>query len=88
MENILDLEHARRVRNIQRDIKTFENQLGALKKSATLLEPHKDFYFFSVTCHAINEEKKKLAQELLRLRLRLDRAKNPSKYEFNGETNG
>lgn len=87
MDNVHDLNSMRRIKNLSRDIKTYEIQLADLKKSTTILDKHREFYFFSVTCHAMIEEQKKIAAELLRLRMRLDKAKNPSKYEFNGDKN-
>jgi len=86
MDNVHDLNDVRRIRNIERDIKMYERQLADIKKTTTILEVHKEFYFFSVTCYAMQEEKKRIAAELVRLRLRLDRSKNPEKYKFNGDT--
>jgi hypothetical protein len=86
MDNISDLNSMRRIKNLCRDINTYEIQLADLKKSTTILQKHREFYFFSITCHAMIEEQKKIAAELLRLRFRLDKAKNPKKYEFNGDT--
>ena len=85
MDNICDLNSMRRIKNLGRDIKTYEIQLADLKKSASILDPHREFFFFSVTVHAIREEQKKIGAELLRLRFRLDKAKNPNKYEFDNE---
>lgn len=85
MENIVELNDMRRIRNMEKAIKTYEKQLADLKKSTTILDPHREFLFFSITVHAMREEQKKIAVELLRLRLRLDKARNPSKYEFTGE---
>ena len=87
MDNISDLNSMRRIKNLGRDIKTYEIQLADLKKSTTILDKHREFYFFSVTCHAMIEEQKKIAAEILRLRFRLDKAQNPKKYEFTGDTN-
>lgn len=86
MDNICDLNSMRRIKNLGRDIKTYEIQLADLKKSTTILTKHREFYFFSVTCHAMIEEQKKIAAEILRLRFRLDKAQNPAKYEFTGDT--
>lgn len=85
MENVVELNDMRRVRNMERAIGIYEKQLADLKKSTTILDPHREFLFFSITVHAMREEQKKIAAELLRVRLRLDKAKNPSKYEFTGD---
>ena len=79
--NVVDLNDMRRVRNMEKAVKMFERQLADLKKAHVTLNPHTDFLFFSITCHALKEEQKKVATELLRLKLRLDKAKNPAKYE-------
>ena len=86
MTNVTDLNDIRRVRNMEKAVGIYEKQLADLKSSTKILEPHREFRFFSITCFAMVEEQKKIAAELLRLRLRLDRAKNPVKYEFNGDT--
>lgn len=86
MTNVTDLNDMRRIRNMEKAQSMFEKQLADLKKSTTILEPHREFRFFSITCFAMVEEQKMIAAELLRLRLRLDRAKHPAKYEFNGDT--
>jgi hypothetical protein len=87
MDNVADLNDMRRVRNMEKAVKIYEKQLADLKKSTAILDPHREFLFFSITVHSMREEQKKIAAELLRLRLRLDKAKNPNKYEFTGETN-
>lgn len=86
MTNLYDLNDMRRVRNMEKAVGIYETQLSDLKKCTKILEPHREFRFFSITCFAMVEEQKKIAAELLRLRLRLDRVKNPAKYEFNGDT--
>lgn len=74
-ENITQLNDMRRVKNMEKAIKTFETQLADLKKAYKVLEPHREFMFFSVTCHALIIEQRTTATELLKLRVRLDRAK-------------
>lgn len=81
MDNVVELNDMRRIRNMEKAVKMFEKQLADLKKAYVTLSPHTDFLFFSITCHAMREEQKKIATELLRLKLRLDKAKNPAKYE-------
>lgn len=85
MENVFELNTMRRIKNIERAIVLYEKQLADLKKSTTILGTHVEFLFFSITVHAMREETKKIAAELLRLRLRLDKARNPTKYEFTGD---
>ena len=86
MDNVHELNDIRRIRNMQKAIVIYEKQLADLKKVTTILSEHREFLFFSITVHALITEQKKIAAELIRLRLRLDKAKNPSKYEFNGDT--
>jgi hypothetical protein len=81
MENVIELNDMRRIKNMEKTVKLFEKQLADIKKAHGILVPHVDFRFFSITCYALREEQKSLAAELLRLKLRLDKAKNPSKYE-------
>jgi hypothetical protein len=77
MDNVFELNDMRRVKNMEKSVKIYEKQLADLKQITTILKPHREFLFFSITHHAVYEEQKKIAQELLRLRVRLDRIKNP-----------
>lgn len=74
-DNLVDINTVRRVRNMEKAVKVFENQLAALKKSTQLLSVHKDFRFFNIMCHELAAETKKIAQDLLKLRVRLQNAK-------------
>lgn len=76
MENLVDINLVRRVRNMEKAVKVFESQLAALKKSTALLAEHRDFRFFSIMCHELAAEKKKIAEDLLKLRIRLQTAKD------------
>lgn len=86
MENVVELNTMRRIRNMEKAIKIYEKQLADLKQVTTILRSHTEFLFFSITHHAVVQEQKKIAAELLRLRVRLDKAKNPKDYEFTGDT--
>lgn len=79
-DNVFELNDMRRIRNMEKAVKIYEKQLADLKKATTILEPHRDFRFFSITCHAMVQEQRNIAAELLRLRVRLDRAKHPKEY--------
>jgi len=81
-ENTIDLNAARRVKNIQKAIKIFESQLAAVKKSIALLAEHKEFSFFNSMCHELAAENHKIAGELLRMRVRLQDAKERLKQEL------
>lgn len=81
-ENIVDINSVRRVRNMEKAVKVFENQLAALKKSTQLLAEHKDFRFFSITCHELAAETKKIAEDLIKLRIRLHKAKEQLQKEI------
>ena len=81
-ENITDINLVRRVRNMEKAVKIFENQLAALKKSTQLLSVHKDFRFFSIMCHELYAETKKIAEDLVKLRIRLETAKEQLKKEI------
>lgn len=76
IEPVTDLNDIRRIKNIEKQLKIYEKQLADLKKATTVLEGHREYLFFSITCSAMFEEQKKIATELIRLRVRLDRAKN------------
>ena len=75
MPNISDLNDYRRIKNIQKGIVLFEIQLSDLKKATTLLAKHSEFRFFSIACHELVGKQKEIAQELLKLRVRLDKFK-------------
>lgn len=75
MENIIELNSMRRIRNMEKAVKIFEKQLADLKKATLLLAEHAEFRFFSITCHELVAEQKKIANELLKLRIRLQRVK-------------
>jgi hypothetical protein len=79
-DNVTDLNDIRRLRNMEKGIAKYEKQLADLKKAHKVLEPHIDFRFFSITCHALREEQRTIAGELLRLKLRMDKIKYPDKY--------
>lgn len=81
-ENLVDINTIRRVKNMEKAVKIFESQLAALKKSTTLLAEHKDFRFFSMMCHELAAETKKIAEDLLKLRVRLHSAKEQLKKEI------
>jgi len=81
MDNVSDLNDMRRIRNMEKAIVIYEKQILDLKTAKALLEPHVAFRFFSITCHALTEQQKETATELIKLRIRLDRAKNPAKFE-------
>mgnify|MGYP001593043151 FL=1 len=74
-ENAIDINTARRVRNMEKAIVIFESQLAAIKSSLKLLAEHRDFRFFSIICHELAAENKVIATELLKMRVRLDNAK-------------
>lgn len=76
---ILDINLVRRVRNMEKAIKIFESQLAAIKKSLTLLAEHRDFRFFSIMCHELAAENKVIAGELLKMRVRLQKARDELK---------
>lgn len=80
-ENTIDINTARRVKNMEKAVKIFESQLAAIKQSLTLLAKHKDFRFFSIICHELAAENKVIAGELLRMRVRLEKAKDELKRE-------
>lgn len=82
-ENVYELNDIRRIRNMEKAVKIFERQLADLKKATLLLAEHADFRFFSIACHEMVAEQKKIASELLKLRIRLQKYKD--KYE-NKET--
>lgn len=86
-DNVFDINDMRRIRNMEKAVSIYEKQLSDLKKCAKLLQDHREFLFFSMTYHAIMEEQKKVAGELLKLRIRLDKVKSKPVYEFNGENN-
>ena len=73
--NVYDLNDVRRIKNIQKGIIHFESQLSDLKKATTILAKHSEYRFFSVMCHELVGKQKELAQELLKLRVRLDKYK-------------
>lgn len=80
-ENVFELNDARRVRNIQRAIGDFEKQLSDLKKATAILAKHSEYRFFSIMCHELSGKQKEVAQELLKLRVRLDKYKESLKKE-------
>jgi hypothetical protein len=83
-ENVVDINVVRRVRNMEKAVVTFESQLAAIKKSMVLLSEHRDFRFFSIMCHELAAEKKKIAEDLLKLRIRLQKAKDELNKEIQG----
>lgn len=76
---ISDINDVRRLRNMEKTILMFERQLADLKKIKTILQKHVDFRFFSILCHDVIAKQKELAQELLKLRVRLDKYKSKNK---------
>lgn len=76
MPNVSDLNDYRRVKNIQKGIVHFEVQLSDLKKATTILAKHSEYRFFSIACHELVAKQKEIAQELLKLRVRLDKYKS------------
>lgn len=74
-DNVYDINDMRRVKNIQKGILLFEQQLSDLKKATALLAKHAEYRFFSIACHELVGKQKEVAQELLKLRVRLDRYK-------------
>lgn len=74
-DNVFDINDARRIKNIEKGIVLFEQQLADLKKATTLMAKHSEFRFFSIVCHELVGKQKELAQELLKLRVRLDKYK-------------
>lgn len=81
-ENLVDINTVRRVRNMEKAIKVFESQLAAIKKSLQLLAEHRDFRFFSIMCHELAAENKNIAGELLKMRVRLQKAKDELQKEL------
>lgn len=75
-DNVFDINDARRIKNIQKGIVLFEQQLSDLKKATTLMAKHSEYRFFSIVCHELVGKQKEIAQELLKLRVRLDKYKN------------
>jgi hypothetical protein len=82
-KQVTDINTIRRVRNMEKAVVIFESQLAAIKKSMVLLSEHRDFRFFSIMCHELAAEKKKVAEDLLKLRLRLQKAKDEFIEEIN-----
>ena len=80
-DETIDINTARRVRNMEKAIKIFESQLAAIKKSLALLAEHREFRFFSIMCHELAAENKNVAGELLKMRVRLQKAKDELKRE-------
>jgi hypothetical protein len=80
VDNLFDLNDMRRLRNMEKGLVKYERQLADIKAAIKLLSSHTEFRFFSITCHALREEQRNIASELLRLRIRMDRIKNPQKY--------
>lgn len=78
-ENTIDINIARRVKNMEKAVLIFESQLAAIKQSLTLLSKHKDFRFFSTMCWELAAENKVIAGELLKMRVRLQKAKDELK---------
>lgn len=74
-DNVVELNDYRRIKNIQKGIAVFEIQLSDLKKATTLLAKHAEYRFFSIACHELVGKQKEIAQELLKLRVRLDKYK-------------
>jgi len=81
-ENLIDINTVRRVKNMEKAIKVFESQLAAIKKSLQLLAEHRDFRFFSIMCHELAAESKSIATELLKMRVRLEKAKEQLRKEI------
>ena len=81
-ENLTDINIARRVKNMEKAVLIFENQLAAIKQSLNLLSKHRDFRFFSIMCHELAAENKNIAGELLKMRVRLQKAKDELKKEI------
>lgn len=81
-ENLTDINVARRVKNMEKAVLIFENQLAAIKQSLNLLSKHRDFRFFSIMCHELAAENKNIAGELLKMRVRLQKAKDELKKEI------
>jgi len=75
-DNVYDLNDARRIKNIHRGILVFEAQLSDLKKATNLMSKHSEYRFFSIMCHELVGKQKEIAQELLKLRVRLDKYKS------------
>ena len=80
-EELTDINVARRVKNMEKAVSIFENQLAAIKQSLVLLSKHRDFRFFSIMCHELAAENKVIAGELVKMRVRLERAKEELKKE-------
>ena len=78
-DNTTDINIARRVKNMEKAVAIFENQLAAIKQSIALLSKHKDFRFFSIMCWELTAENKNIAGELLKMRVRLQKAKDELK---------
>ena len=80
IDNVLDINDARLIKNILRDIKVFESQLSDLKKATMILAKHTESQysdrFYNIMCHELVGKQKEVAQELLKLRVRLDKYKN------------
>lgn len=81
-DNVYDINDARRIKNIEKGIKLFEIQLSDLKKATTLLAKHSEYRFFSIMCHELVAKQKEIAQELLKLRVRLDKYKTSINKEI------
>lgn len=81
MDNVHDLNDARRIKNIKKGIIVFEAQLSDLKKATALLAKYSEYRFFSITCHDLFQKQKEIAHELLKLRIRLEKYKEPLKNE-------
>ena len=86
-DETIDINTARRVRNMEKAIVIFESQLAAIKGSLKLLAEHRDFRFFSIVCYDLAAENKVIATELLKMRVRLDNAKAQLSKEIENEKN-
>lgn len=83
--NVHDINDMRRIKGIEKGIESFEAQLSDLKKATTLMSKHtQSVYsdrFYNIVCHELVAKQKQVAQELLKLRVRLDKCKSPMKEE-------
>lgn len=76
MSNVVDLTIKRRLKNMQKSLDLMEEQLKDIKTAMKALQKHVEYKFFNIACHELNDQRKKLLQNIIELKLRMDKYKN------------
>lgn len=83
MSNVVDITTKRRLRNMERSLNEMQEQLNDIKAAIKILQKHREFRFFSIMCHELDEKRKIMLQDIIALKLRMDKYKDLSEDEIN-----